>query len=184
MSSKLQNQQGTALVIAMLFLVILGMLGMTTMTNTTLDERMAGNARDRDIAMQAAEAALRDAERDLVNTSASYRIVTLANFPVAGSPNCVLALCAEGASATTNITDPVKSAFYGQFTSELVMDGPAQLPRYMIELLNAPVATRVPSLAAPVAPATVTRNFRITARAIGKNTNTVVIVSEVFQMNI
>jgi Tfp pilus assembly protein PilX len=30
----------------------------------------------------------------------------------------------------------------------------------------------------------VTRNFRITARAVGKSTNTVVIISEVFQMNI
>lgn len=184
MTSRLQRQQGTALVIAMLFLVILGMLGMTTMTTTTLDERMAGNSRDRDIAMQAAEAALRDAERDLSNTSVSFRVVTLANFPAAGSPNCVVALCAEGASITTNLTDPTKSAFYGQLTGELALDGPAQLPRYMIELLNAAVATRAPGLGAPAAPATVTRNFRITARGGGKNTSTVVIISEVFQMNI
>ena len=54
----LRTQRGTALIIAMLFLVILGMLGVTTMTATTLEERMAGNTRDRDLAMQAADDAL------------------------------------------------------------------------------------------------------------------------------
>jgi len=175
------RQKGTALVIAMLFLAILGILGATTMTNTTLEERMAGNARDRDIALQAAEAALRDAERDLTNTSSSFRVVSLAAFPAAGSTNCVAALCAESAPMSTNISDPVKSAFYGQFTGELAMDGPAQLPRYMIELLNTvPTGIVVPPPTAPL----VTRNFRITARGVGKNTNTVVIVQEVLQMNL
>ena len=117
------RERGTALIIAMLFLVILGMLGVTTMTNTTLDERMAGNSRDRDIAMQAAEAALRDAERDLSNTNSAFRVVALANFPAFPSANCVAALCAEGA-AQSNLTDPVRSAFYGQFSGELPLDGP------------------------------------------------------------
>ncbi len=175
------RQRGTALVIAMLFLAILGILGATTMTNTTLEERMAGNARDRDIALQAAEAALRDAERDLTNTNPAFRVVALGAFPAVGSPNCLAALCAENASMSTNITDPVKSAFYGQFTGELAMDGPAQLPRYMIELLNTvPTGIVVP----PPTPPAVTRNFRITARGVGKNTNTVVIVQEVLQMNL
>ncbi|HYL24952.1 MAG TPA: PilX N-terminal domain-containing pilus assembly protein [Burkholderiales bacterium] len=175
------RQRGTALVVAMLFLAILGILGATAMTNTTLDERMAGNARDRDIALQAAEAALRDAEIDLTNTNTAFRVATVAAFPAAGSTNCVAALCAENAPMSTNITDPVKSAFYGQFTGELALDGPAQLPRYMIELLNTvPTGIVVP----PPTGGLVTRNFRITARGVGKNTNTVVIVQEVLQMNL
>jgi len=177
----MSRQRGTALVVAMLFLAILGILGATTMTNTTLEERMAGNARDRDIALQAAEAALRDAERDLTNTKTSFRVVTVAAFPAAGSTSCVAALCAENAPMGTNITDPVKSAFYGQFTGELPLDGPTQLPRYMIELLNTvPTGIVVP----PPTGGLVTRNFRITARGVGKNTNTVVIVQEVLQMNL
>jgi type IV pilus assembly protein PilX len=180
-TTPMTRQRGTALVVAMLFLAILGILGATAMTNTTLEERMAGNARDRDIALQAAEAALRDAERDLTNTNTSFRIVTLAAFPAVGSTNCVAALCAENAPMGTNITDPVKSAFYGQFTGELPMDGPVQLPRYMIELLNTvPTGIVVP----PPGGGLVTRNFRITARGVGKNTNTVVIVQEVLQMNL
>jgi len=173
----MRRESGTALVIAMLFLVILGMLGVTTMTGTTLEERMAGNSRDRDIAMQAAEAALRDAERDLTNTSTAYRVVKVTptnSFPATGSGLCSAALCAEGASLTTNITDPVKSAFYGQFTGELPIQGPTQQPRYMAELLDA-----VP----PAPPLPVgTRNVRITARGVGKNPNTVVILQTVYQV--
>ena len=171
-----RRQRGTALVIAMLFLVILGMLGMTTMTATTLEERMAGNVRDRDIAMQAAEAVLRDAERDLTNTNPAYRVVTRPSFAAAcGGGLCLLPPDAPLA----NLTDVTKSAFYGQFTGEIPIQGPVQQPRYMVELLTA----LPPQVPAPPANNEV-RNFRITARGVGKNPNTVVILQTVFQMTI
>lgn len=59
------GQRGAVLVIALLFLTILTILGVTAMTSTTYEERLAGNARDAGTAFQAAEAALRDARRDL-----------------------------------------------------------------------------------------------------------------------
>ena len=59
------GQRGAVLVIALLFLTILTILGVTAMTSTTYEERLAGNARDANTAFQAAEAALRDARRDL-----------------------------------------------------------------------------------------------------------------------
>jgi len=59
------RQRGAVLVIALLFLTILTILGVTAMTTTTYEERLAGNARDTSTAFQAAEAALRDARRDL-----------------------------------------------------------------------------------------------------------------------
>ena len=55
-------QRGAVLVIALLFLTILTILGVTAMTTTTYEERLAGNARDSGTAFQAAEAALRDAK--------------------------------------------------------------------------------------------------------------------------
>jgi type IV pilus assembly protein PilX len=51
--------------VALMFLVILTMLAVTSMTATTLEERMAGQYRDLNLAFQAAEAGLRDAERDI-----------------------------------------------------------------------------------------------------------------------
>jgi type IV pilus assembly protein PilX len=61
------RQHGAVLIVTLLFLVILTMLGVTAMTGTTFEERMAGNARDSGVAFQAAEAALRDARRDVNN---------------------------------------------------------------------------------------------------------------------
>ncbi len=58
-------QRGMALIISLLFLLVLTMLGMTSMQTTTMQERMAGNVRDRNVALQAAEAALRTAEEEL-----------------------------------------------------------------------------------------------------------------------
>lgn len=169
--SRPHAQRGTALVIAMLFLVILGMLGMSTMTATTLEERMAGNARDRDIAIQAAEAALRDAERDLVNDNAAYRIIAIPTGFVAA---CTLALCTEGAS-TANLDDPLKSAFLGQFTVETPLQGPVQQPRYMIELLAA-----IPPGSPP--PGKSWRNFRVSAKGWGRSADSVVILQTVYQV--
>jgi len=66
--TRLAHRQGGAiLIVTLLFLVILTMLGITAITGTTMEERMAGNTRDSAIALQAAEAALRDARRDISN---------------------------------------------------------------------------------------------------------------------
>lgn len=57
-----RHQSGVVLPIVMILMVILGMLAVSGMDNTALQERMAGNLRDRDVAFQAAEAALRVGE--------------------------------------------------------------------------------------------------------------------------
>ena len=59
------HQRGVALAIALVFLLLLTMIGVTAMQTGTLQERMAGNVRDRNVAFQYAEEALRDAERRL-----------------------------------------------------------------------------------------------------------------------
>jgi type IV pilus assembly protein PilX len=166
------RERGAALIVALLFLVILAMLGVSSMTGTTLEERMSGNARDQNIAMQAAEAALRDAESDLTGSAAAR--IAVANFVAA----CTAALCTEGA-LLANLDDPLKSAFYGQFTGQLALQGSSQQPRYMLELLIA-VPPQVP--APPVGQSV--RNFRVTAKGYGKNPNTIVILQTVFNMTL
>ena len=58
----LKHQQGAALIISMLILIILLLIGTSAIQTTTMEEKMAGNLRDRGLAFQAAETALRDAE--------------------------------------------------------------------------------------------------------------------------
>ena len=54
----MHRQRGVVLIMALVFLVILTILGITAMSTTSLEEKMAGNARDRNLAFQAAETAL------------------------------------------------------------------------------------------------------------------------------
>ena len=56
-------QRGAALVISLLLLLVMTLLGLGASQSTRLQERMAGNQRDQELALQAAEAALRYAEQ-------------------------------------------------------------------------------------------------------------------------
>jgi type IV pilus assembly protein PilX len=64
------SQRGGALITGLIMLVALTMLGITALQSASLEERMSGNSRDRNLALQAAEAALRDAERDILSRRA------------------------------------------------------------------------------------------------------------------
>jgi len=59
------RQQGISLLVAMIFLIVLSLLGIVSIRGVVMQERMAGNAQDWDLAFQAAEAGLRDGEADV-----------------------------------------------------------------------------------------------------------------------
>ena len=52
---KRTKQQGIALIIALTFLLIMTLLGISGMKSSIMEERMAGNADDHNMAFQAAE---------------------------------------------------------------------------------------------------------------------------------
>jgi len=60
------RQQGIALIVGLVILVILALLGTTAYSVATQEERMAGNARDHARAFQAAEYALRECEKKVL----------------------------------------------------------------------------------------------------------------------
>jgi type IV pilus assembly protein PilX len=72
-----QQQQGVVLIITLLILLLLTVIGVNAMQTNTQEEKMAGNMRDRNLAFEAAEAALRDAEAFL---SPDGTIVNLDGF--------------------------------------------------------------------------------------------------------
>jgi len=57
-----QRQNGAALVVALIMLLVMTVLGLAAMQMTRMQERMAGNSRDLNLAFQGAEAGLRDSE--------------------------------------------------------------------------------------------------------------------------
>ena len=60
-----RGQRGAILVISLLLLLVMTVLGLAVMQIARMEERMAGNLRDVNIAFQGAEAGLRDAETRL-----------------------------------------------------------------------------------------------------------------------
>lgn len=64
-----KSQHGAVLIVSLLILMVLTLLGVTGMRNTMLEEKMAGNSRDIQLAFNAAEAALRQAESYLQKAS-------------------------------------------------------------------------------------------------------------------
>lgn len=69
------RQQGVALFISLVLLLVLTIAGVSAVQTTSLEERMARNTHDSLLAFQAAESALREAENFLataVNTTANF----------------------------------------------------------------------------------------------------------------
>src|SRR5262245_40530403 len=56
------RERGAVLVVALLMLLVMTVLGVTAMQMSRMEERMAGNSRDINLAFQGAEAGLRDSE--------------------------------------------------------------------------------------------------------------------------
>ncbi len=73
------HQHGAALLTALVFLVILTLLGIGVYSTTTSEEKMARNFRDKEIALQAAEAALNEAK---IWITASYNTSSTAPSPL------------------------------------------------------------------------------------------------------
>ncbi len=59
------TQQGAVLPITLILMVLMTLVGLSTMSTSVMSERMAGNYNNVNVAFQATEAALRDAEQDL-----------------------------------------------------------------------------------------------------------------------
>lgn len=70
------RQRGAALIIGLIMLLILTLLGVTAISNVTLQEKMAGSLIDRSRAFQAAEIALRRAEDYVNNRNAAQSDAT------------------------------------------------------------------------------------------------------------
>lgn len=110
------GQGGAALITSLIFITVLTILGLSALGTALLEARMAGNARDRGLAWQAAEAALRDAELYIRN---SGRIVGMAEedhdaggcnpaglaADQCAAQSCVNGLCYNGGTMKANATD-------------------------------------------------------------------------------
>lgn len=61
------EERGIALVVALILLLVITLVGLAGIRGTTMQEKMAGNFYDRELAFQSAEAGLREAEALIAN---------------------------------------------------------------------------------------------------------------------
>ncbi len=67
MQQHIKQQHGAVLVMSLLMLFVLTLIGVSSISTTTMEEKMSGNTRNRHLALQAAETAISDAERFIKN---------------------------------------------------------------------------------------------------------------------
>ncbi|MGI3746379.1 MAG: pilus assembly PilX family protein [Janthinobacterium lividum] len=65
---KVTGQSGMALIVSLVFLLLLTLLGISSMQNANLQEKMAGSVSLRNVSFQTAEAALRSGESSIQGT--------------------------------------------------------------------------------------------------------------------
>lgn len=154
------GQRGFALITALIFLLLLTLLGTSSMSGALLQERMAGNLRDRNIAFQSAEAALREGEAFLSQPAlpafdGSNGLLT--HQPLGGLP-----------MFWRDSWDWENNSRTGAPVA-----GTVAAPRFVIERLPA-----IPAMgdSARFGPISGTEAYRITARAEGGSPDAVVIL--------
>jgi type IV pilus assembly protein PilX len=173
LSSVPRGQRGAVLITVLMFLVALTLLGLGAVSQTSVEEKMAQNARDQDVALQAAEAALRDARIRITGVSASP--ATPVNF-YDFTTTCTNGLCGQATQPVfSNYSlDVAPSQPLGTGTTTRTLGVVAQQPRYLIERI---------SIQVPGTPITASgiSAYRITAKGFGRSANTQVIIQETFK---
>lgn len=153
-------QRGVSLIVSLLMLIVILLLGTSAAQIALQAEKGSRNDRDRQVALQAAEAALMDAEMDIEHSpdparsrSHLFSSEDMQSFPEAGCNaglgNIRLGLCAPPLPEAEpvwvsvdflNESGSANSVPYGQFTGAAFQSGtgplPARRPRYIIEPLK------------------------------------------------
>lgn len=137
MSNQLLNhskEAGAVLITGLIFLVVLTMVVLSVLRSGTLEERMAANSRNRQVAIQAAEAVLRDAEQQLF-TGADFK----SNFDSASLVAGYYGAPVAGDLPRWQTIEWDSTALPSPFVaSDLNLAGVDVAPRYIVEIISPP----------------------------------------------
>lgn len=186
-----RHQRGAALAVTLFLMVAVLAIGIAAAHGALSAEKQARAERDRQVALLAAEAALRDAERD-IEGDAPERAQFFTRGSVAGfvpdcgrrgDPNAGLCARTDPVPAWKSVdladsSDEGKAVAYGAFTGAVMATGagpvPARPPRYIIEAL--PVQRAGEDASAPMS-----NVYRITVMGFGTRDSTRVVLQGVYR---
>jgi type IV pilus assembly protein PilX len=166
-------QSGMALIIGLIVLLLLTIIMISALKVTVLEERMAGNSQNHNVAFQAAESALREAEAYIESGAVPFVPLKLSGAPFrsAAGDSCINGLCIT--------TDPLQSEIFpgvdgAKITATTGIAGIVAEPEYIIELIRTD-----PSVDSSRIYAT----FRITTRAWGGDSNSLVQLQSTYRLH-
>lgn len=173
-SSVKNKQKGIAIVMALVFLLVLTILGITSTNSTILTEKMSQNMRDSTTAFEAAETALGDGEAKIQSLAVAPSTVT----------SCGVSPCNVVWQLNTLPNLITKSNSWWQANGQTFSSSVAnvaQQPMYIIELYS-----YIPYDLSPTTAANGQGSyyFRITARGVGSTSNTVINVQSIYSTQI
>jgi type IV pilus assembly protein PilX len=177
-------QRGLSLITTLLFMVAALMLGVSVLSVNVMQERTIGNTKDRDLALQVAESALRDAEREVLAGGETFVF----------SETCDKGLCVPPSQRQTPISTSIEGVVDWAWKDDAdarkyrlaskfpgLADTDKARPRYVIERVGEMGAAVGESMATGRgAPAAAGTGYRITARAEGARPETVVILQSIY----
>jgi type IV pilus assembly protein PilX len=168
------RQTGAVLIIVLVMLLVLTILGVSSLTTSSLEQKMAGNSRDRHIAFQAAEAALSYGEDFITSSINAQSAFTNTNgfYKENDGPASYNAFDSSWWTGTNSIVYP---------TSIVEVN---TAPRYTIELYATVEADENTSInlggyGESTGGGAITA-FRVTARGTGLSDNTQVILTSYY----
>ena len=176
------TQRGMSLFPAMIFLLVLAIIGVSVLNNTLVQEKMAGNVKDSNVAFQAAESGLRDAEADVVKNITSGTVF---------SASCANGLCTPPSTWPTPLSIDISKAIdwsntgirrsYGSQTGAASLPDVAAQPLYVIEKLSSlPVGPGGSVGIGANPPASGGAGYRLTVLATGTRAETRVVLQSTF----
>lgn len=183
------SHHGGALIMGLVTLLVMTIIGAAGMQNAVLEEKMAGNARSRDLAFQAAESALRAGEDWLLDKD--QRQAVGSSVPCTSSPDTGLdgsgCYASNGEYAAWKLIDDLKAwtdpGRAAQYKEKLAQDtAAAGTPSYVVERLQSVDDAENGGLEAGTQKPQ-KHYYRITAHGHGATADAVAVVQSTYRTN-
>jgi type IV pilus assembly protein PilX len=166
MQPKTPYQSGAVLIISLIMLLLLTLIGTSSMQSTSLEEKMAGNMRDKSLAFQAAESALKAAESSLPPAVSPTDSGTGGIYSSTSTIPTAAAILTDAFWTTNPVATSTVTGLGNNITT----------PLYIIQDMGMICTTTT----LPCPASDQKQTYRITTRATGGTTNAVVILQSVY----
>jgi len=162
-----RRQQGFSLFASLILLVVVTLVALAGMRSVAMESRMNASSYDRNLAFQAAETGLREAE-------ARAGVATAVNFPAAG---CANGYCAEPAPA--DLARWADAAFNDWLDVAAAVSDNASTPAAIVERSGEGENWIACGQEIPRQPNCRTPRYRVTSRSVADDRASVILQSDV-----